>query len=231
MKPTINTRSPNRFMQTVHDAEFKIHHNVTDESISIYLYGEVGSEYDEADAMGVSQLISQNRGKPLTLRVNSMGGLAFDGVAIHNAIAQHDAETTGIIEGVAASAASTALVGCDVVKCHANAVFHIHEALALAYGHAWEIRNVLDWLDALDEQTMQTMADHSGQDLATVAKQYHGPGGDGTVFTAQKAKAAGYVHEIIGGKNKETAASVGDALRAHGKLKLRKRQLELTRSS
>jgi ATP-dependent protease ClpP protease subunit len=102
---------------------------VTDDAVEIFLHGIIGDEYTETDSLSVGRILAANRGKPVTLRVNSPGGLAYDGVAMYNAIDAHDGKTTGIIEGLAGSAASLAVVACDVVKCHSSAAFHPHYSL------------------------------------------------------------------------------------------------------
>ncbi len=52
----------------------------------------------------------------LDIRINSEGGSVFDGIAIHNAIKRHPANTTVYIDGLAGSAASfIAMAGDEIV--------------------------------------------------------------------------------------------------------------------
>lgn len=199
-------------------------YNVKADEVEIRLDGVVGDEYTESDAASISKVLRSNRGKPVTLRVNSGGGLAYDGVAIHNALTEHDGPTVGIIESLAASAAAVAVMGADTVKMFSNASFMIHESIGLAYGHAWEIRNLLEWMDRLDTQIAQTLADRTGINIETITEQLKGKAGDGTVFTADEAKKAGFVDEIL--SVKKTKNETDNRLTAYVKhLNLKQRQL------
>lgn len=226
-------RAPDTIINRVSDDGFKLTWNASEEGVDLYLYGEVGNEYDAADAASINQVLRQHRGKPITLRVNSFGGLAYDGVAIHNALQDHDGPTTGIIEGVAASAASIAVIGCDTVKCYKNSSFHIHQSLAVAYGHEWEIMQTVEWLKTLDEQLAETYADVGNKTLEEMRVLLHGPNGDGTVFNAKDAKEAGFVHEILQGKSGAPSTRSRELSEkqtvAAARLRLRQRQLDLTR--
>lgn len=200
-------------------------YNVKAEEVEIRLDGVVGDEYTQSDAASISKVLRANKGKPVTLRVNSGGGLAFDGVAIHNALAEHDGPTVGIVESLAASAAAVAVMGADTVKMFSNASFMIHESIGLAYGHAWEIRNLLEWMDRLDTQIAQTLADRTGLSMDVVTEQLKGKAGDGTVFTADEALKAGYVNEIISVKKAKN--DTDNRLTAYVRqLNLKQRQLK-----
>lgn len=188
---------PNRLMASFHDDQMRVLYAATDTAVDIWLHGIVGDEYSSTDSLSVGQLLSQHRGKAVNLRVNSPGGLAYDGVAIYNAIKDHDGPTTGLIEGLAGSAASLAVIGCDTVKCYASAAFQPHYSLVMAYGHQAEIRQALDVQVKLDEQLEQVYADESGQSIDTVRSHLQGAHGDGTKFSAEEAMAAGYVDEIV----------------------------------
>ena len=54
----------------------------------------------------VAALLKDFKGKPVSVRINSPGGIAFDGAAIYNLLAQHDGGVTVNVIGLAASAAS-----------------------------------------------------------------------------------------------------------------------------
>lgn len=190
---------PSRIRNAVSDPQWKIFTNVSDEGVDVRLDGFVGDEYTQSDASSIRGILKANKGKKATLRVSSGGGLAFDGINIHNAFAEHDGPTVGIIESLAASAAAVAVLGTQKIQMNANATFMIHESIGAVAGHAWEIRELLQWMDRLDVAIAETIADKTGLPLATVVNHLKG-NGDGTVFNATEALQAGYVHEIIGKK-------------------------------
>lgn len=196
---------PSRIRNAVSDPQWKIFTNVTADSVDIRLDGVVGDEYTQSDSASIRGILRANKGKLATLRVASGGGLAFDGINIHNAMAEHDGPTVGIVESLAASAAAVAVLGAKTVKMNANATFMVHESIGAVAGHAWEIRELLQWMDRLDNAIGDTIADKTGIPRDIVAQHLKG-NGDGTVFTAQEAMQAGYVHEIIGKKTQAQPA-------------------------
>lgn len=198
MKHILNA-VPERIRNAFTDTTLVLQTKATDDSIEIRLDGVVGDEYTQSDAASIRNILQQHKGKTAVLRVASGGGLAFDGINIHNALAEHDGPTLGIVESLAASAAAVAVLGAQKIQMQANASFMIHESIGMAQGHAWEIRELLQWMDRLDTAIAETIADRRGIDMETVVKQLKG-NGDGTVFTAQEALDAGYIDEIIGKK-------------------------------
>ena len=192
---------------SVFDADFKITCAVQSDSIVVWLHGIVGDDYTQTDSASIAKVLSANRGKPLNLYVNSPGGLAYDGVAIFNAIQAHTGPTTGIIEGMAGSAASLAVVACDTVKAYQNSKFHPHYSLCIAMGHKDEIKDTLLMMEKLDADLEQLYADRTGNSLDVIRQHLIGPHGDGTHFTATEAKAAGYIDEVIATQAKKPQGS------------------------
>lgn len=206
MKPQIRLTMPENIKNDVKDEKFHVQlTNVSDNSVEIFLTGEIGDEYTQSDSASIAKMLAAHRGKAVTMRVNSGGGLAFDGLAIYNALAQHDGPTTGIIEGLAASAASLAVLGADKVKMHANAVFHIHEALGIAIGHKQEMLDMVTWLESFNLAAAETYAAKTGKPVEYLAAAMLGEFGDGTKYTASQAFDIGFVDEVIQHKGKKSA--------------------------
>ena len=179
------------------DPEWHIAYMQTSDALDIWLHGIVGDEYESTDSASVGKLLAQNRGKDVRLRVNSPGGYAYDGIAIFNAIVAHDGKTEGLIEGRAGSAASLAVIACQSVRCHDGAIFQPHYSIVQAVGHQAEIRDALAVQEQLDADLERMYATRSGQSLDKVKQDLMGPNGDGTIFGAEAALAAGYVDEVI----------------------------------
>jgi ATP-dependent Clp protease protease subunit len=182
---------------SVFDSNFKITCAVQADGVDVWLHGIVGDEYTQTDSASISKVLMSNRGKPLNLYVNSPGGLAYDGVAIFNAIQAHTGPTTGIIEGLAGSAASLAVMACDTIKAYATSKFHPHYSLCIAMGHKADIADTLLMMEKLDADLEQLYATRTGNSVEVTKSHLIGPHGDGTHFTAAEAKAAGYVDEVI----------------------------------
>lgn len=202
MKPIISLKMPENLRNALKDEDFRVFYAESADEIEIYLSGVVGDEYTDSDAATISRILRSNRGKPVTMRVNSFGGLAFDGLAIYNAIAEHDGPTTGIIEAVAASAASLAVLGADKVMMQENATYHIHEGLAFAFGHVAELQETIGWLESFNEAAAKTYAAQTGQPVKAMRSALLGANGDGTKYTAEEALAQGFIDEIVPLKKK-----------------------------
>ena len=93
MSPLFSLKVPEKLRNSLKDETFHVYFNAQQEEIEIFLTGVVGDEYTQSDAASIAGMLSANRGRPVNLRVNSFGGLAFDGLAIHNALEQHDGPT------------------------------------------------------------------------------------------------------------------------------------------
>ena len=127
MKAKIDIFTPKSIKNGAKNDDFRVFVNETADQIEIMLYGTIGDAYDQADAATVTRMLSANKNKPVTMRVNSFGGLAFDGLAIYNALADHSGPTVGIIESVAASAASLAVLDY-AVKYREDLLYNRYQA-------------------------------------------------------------------------------------------------------
>jgi ATP-dependent Clp protease protease subunit len=208
MKSKIDLFTPKTIKNTARDDDFTVFWAKTDDGIEVFLYGVVGDEYTQTDAASVAKVLSANKNAPVTMRVNSFGGLAFDGLAIFNALADHSGPTLGIIESVAASAASLAVIGADKVQMQANAIYHIHEGLALGYGHIADLKETIDWLEKFNAAAVATYAAKTGKSENVLASALLGENGDGTKYTAQQALEMGFIDEILPMNKKAAKAQV-----------------------
>jgi ATP-dependent Clp protease protease subunit len=213
MRPKITLKMPlnDAGIDANTDDKLRISYLKSDETLDVWLHGAVGDEFTETDSGSIGRILRQNSRMPVNFRVNSPGGLAYDGVAMFNALQSHDGKTTGIIEGMAGSAASLAVLGCDEVHMHAGAVFHPHYSLIVAFGHQAQIRDALAVQEQLDNDLEQLYSSVSGRTITQVKDDLEGPNGDGTRFGAQSALDAGYVSRII--KTTGPKASADDELK------------------
>lgn len=95
----------------------------------IFLTGTVGQSFWDEEcftATSVRESITGLTG-PLTVHLNSGGGIASEGQAIYNALKNYDGEVTIIIDGVAASAASLIAMAGDKIVMPLGAIMMIHD--------------------------------------------------------------------------------------------------------
>ena len=95
----------------------------------IYLYGTVGESFWGEECFTPSMVRDQlaTMSGPITVRINSGGGIAVDGQTIYNLLRDHAGAKTVIIDGVAASAASLIAMAGDTVKMRDGSILMIHD--------------------------------------------------------------------------------------------------------
>lgn len=117
----------------------------------VLIYDTIGGFWSEMDAKSFAENIAGLDVDELTVRVNSPGGDAFDGVAIMNALKRHPARVTAYVDGLAASAASVIVMGADdVVMCEGSQIM-IHDAMVWAGGNAGELEKAATMVDKLSD--------------------------------------------------------------------------------
>lgn len=136
----------------------------------LVLYGPVGGDWwDDSGftAADVLQALAQLDGA-ITVRLNSGGGVAWDGIAIYNALKARPDPVTVIVDGVAASAASVIAMAGDEVTMRAGALMMIHNASTITWGDANDHAKNVDLLRKLDGQIAAIYAERAGMDLAEI---------------------------------------------------------------
>ena len=142
------------------------------ERATVYLYGTIGydwwSDDDSNTAKTFSQQLDAMGGKPLDIRIDSVGGDVYEAFAIASAIQRYEGETTAHIDGLAASAASYIAVMADRVVMSDFAQFMIHDAWVSMSGNSGELMEMAAQLDSLDGTIAGIIAARSGMELEAV---------------------------------------------------------------
>lgn len=161
---------------------------VKSEGNDIYLYGVIGDLFDEADAKSFIDRLNAIEGD-VTVRVNSPGGDAFDGIAIMNALKQRKGKVTAIVEGLAASAASIVVLGgADEIRMLEGSQLMIHNAWTIVMGNSNELRKTADDLEQLSNELAKIYSRVSNKSVEEIKKAMDKE----TWFTATKAKDFGF---------------------------------------
>ncbi|MFC3504818.1 head maturation protease, ClpP-related [Micromonospora krabiensis] len=98
----------------------------------------------------------------ITLRINSPGGDAWDGVAIYNVVKDHPAQVTVVVDGIAASAASVIAQAGDRIVMNRGSQMMIHDASGLVMGNADDMREFADVLDKMSDSLAGIYAARAG---------------------------------------------------------------------
>jgi len=163
-------------------------------SAEILFHGDLGWGLDPADIIeDVRNITSGN----ITVRFNSNGGDAFAGIAIMHALREHPAHVTGIVEGIAASAASVVAVGgCDELIMRPGSQLMIHDAMTWADGSASELIKQAELLESVSNDIAAVYAGKTGTDVELWRNAMR----EETWFNADEALAAGLADRIVDGR-------------------------------
>jgi ATP-dependent Clp protease protease subunit len=181
-------------------AQAKLRVALTDTEAEILLYSEI-SEWWGIGAETFKRELDAITTPTINLRINSPGGDVFDSYAIYNALVAHPARIITHIDGVAASMASIIALAGDEVRMAENAFFMVHNPWSIVMGNADALRKEAGLLEKIGGTMADTYRERTGATAEEVAAWMD----DETWFTAEEAKAAGFV-DSIQGKPKDDAA-------------------------
>lgn len=137
----------------------------------LVLYGTVGCSWWDDEgfcAIDVLQALAGLQGD-IVVRLNSGGGIAWDGIAIYNALNAHEGKITVKVDGIAASSASIIAMAGDEIIMGAGALMMIHNASGITFGTADDHQRTIDVLRRLDGQMAAIYARKCGMDQPDVA--------------------------------------------------------------
>ncbi|RVD66413.1 ClpP-like prohead protease/major capsid protein fusion protein [Mesorhizobium sp. M7A.F.Ca.ET.027.03.2.1] len=131
----------------------------------LVLYGPVGiSDFWEDTgftAIQVMSALSELRGD-VTVRINSAGGIAYEGVAIYHLLKNHDGKVRIVIDAIAASAASVVAMAGDEIVMPEGTVMMIHNPSGITFGNADDHRETADLLEQLGTIWAQVYVKRTG---------------------------------------------------------------------
>lgn len=160
----------------------------------IVLYGTVGAMdffEDGFTAREVVSALAQLKGKDISVRINSGGGIADEGVAIYNSLVNHRGDVTVYVDGMAASAASIIAMAGSKVVMRTGSVMMIHDPLMLAMGNADDMTKAKQALDAIADSMADIYAAKTGKKPEEMRADMR----DELWLTPEEAKAKGFADE------------------------------------
>lgn len=164
----------------------------------LYIYDVIDPWYG-ISAAAVAAKLDELKGEDVTVRFNSPGGDAFEGRAIASLLKSYKGQVTGIVDSIAASAATTILFACDKVQMAAGAYLMIHNAWTFTAGDKNALADTIKLLDKLDGTIAADYAAKSGKSIDDVKAWMDAE----TWFTAEEAIAAGMCDGLSDGGDGE----------------------------
>jgi ATP-dependent protease ClpP protease subunit len=161
----------------------------TPEAVLLSLHGDIGYEIT---TKGVGDALAKVGPGALTISINSYGGDAFAGFAIHNMLARHEGKKKVVIEGIAASAGSIIAMAGDEIVMPENAMMMIHAAHGLAMGEAEDMRQSADVLESITTAAARIYANRTGLSVEEIGALMAAE----TWLTAEDALARGFATSV-----------------------------------
>lgn len=177
--------------------------NFQDGRGEIYIYDAIGDWFGiSAEAFNREIRAMEGEIDELHLYINSPGGDVFEARAMATALSQLKVKTVSHIEGLAASAATFLPMVTDEVEMTEGGFFMVHEAWTLTMGNKTDHAKQVDLLTKVDDSILDAYAKRTGADrdalIAWLAAE--------TWFTAEEAKANGFIDSILETDRRQAAA-------------------------
>ena len=161
----------------------------------LVLYGPVGGDWWGESGFTDEDVLAnlEEMSGDIIVRINSGGGIAFQGIAIQNALKAFDGSVTAYVDALAASAASIIAMGADRLILRDGAMLMIHDPSTIAWGDSRQFRKHADRLDTLAAQGASIYSRRSGLPIEDVRQMMR----DETWLGAEEAIAKGLRSSII----------------------------------
>lgn len=162
----------------------------------IDIAGNIGEEAKAMPVIDKIKALVANGAKSLQVRVTSYGGCLYSALAMYDALIaarQQGVRVTGIVCGVAASAATIVLMACEHIDITAHSEMMIHEPSTCIWGKVTEMQQELDSLRECWHRMCAIYAERTGKNPEEIAAAH-----DHDVwYTAEQAVAAKFADAVV----------------------------------
>ncbi|MGL5682642.1 MAG: head maturation protease, ClpP-related [Marinifilaceae bacterium] len=144
------------------------------ERYCILIYGSIGEFCNDVNAESIMRELQviENLELPIDVRINSIGGDVFAGIAILNALKNSKADITIYIDGVAASIASIISQCGKPLHMSKYARMMIHSVQVGAYGDKRELSAKIDVINSLENTLAVILSEKSGKSVDDIITTY-----------------------------------------------------------
>jgi ATP-dependent Clp endopeptidase proteolytic subunit ClpP len=167
-----------------------------EDTCCILLYGDIGDNYGTVTSGQIARelMAAESTYSNIDIRINSIGGEVYAGIAIFNALRASKANITIYIDGVAASMASVIALCGKPVYMSRYARLMLHSVSGGCYGNKKDLQEALSQMDSLENTLCDMYAAKLGKDKETIKATYFD--GADHWLTAEEAKRLGFVDGI-----------------------------------
>lgn len=149
---------------------------LNDTTACLLLYGEVSDEGGEGKIASrdiVNELMYLDSSYAnLNIRINSIGGDVYPGIAIFNAIRQCKSNVTIYIDGIAASIAGVIALCGKRVEMSRYARMMLHNVSGGCYGNKKDLQDMISTIESLEDTIAEIIAGRCSKDKEEVKSAY-----------------------------------------------------------
>lgn len=149
---------------------------------------------EAVSAKSITDQFPEDINEDITLEVNSNGGLVTVGSEIYTALKNYKGHVTVEVTGMAASAASVAIMGADTVKISPTAQIMIHKALLTrATGNSDDLEKAVNALKSSDQSIINAYVSKTGLSEEEIFEMMKNE----TFMSANEAIEKGFADELM----------------------------------
>jgi len=173
------------------------------ELTEIDIFGQIGdSFFEDGNTLDTVKAELKNVKTELIINIASLGGIAFEGLAIHDLIASHPFNTTVNIIGATASAGAIISVAGDTVNISENSLFLVHNSHGMAMGNADDLENSARDMRKIDDRMVSIFTKRTGKSEETIRDLM----AEDKFLDSEESKELGFVDNIT--KSVKVAANL-----------------------
>jgi ATP-dependent Clp protease, protease subunit len=143
---------------------------VNNKTNELLIYDVIGEDWfgGGITAKNIIAALDEFGGKRVTVRINSPGGVADEGIAIYNALKRYEGRVDTVIDSIAASAASVIALAGEKRTTSEGGRWMIHRAMALAIGNANDMTKTAEVLEKYDEALVEIYSGYMQKEPAAI---------------------------------------------------------------
>nr|DAV78507.1 MAG TPA: Putative ATP dependent Clp protease [Caudoviricetes sp.] len=149
---------------------------LNDDTACLLLYGEISDEGGEGKIASrdiVNELMYLDSSyRNLNIRINSVGGDVYPGIAIFNAIRQCKSNVTIYIDGIAASIAGVIALCGRRVEMSRYARMMLHNVSGGCYGNKKDLQDMISTIESLEDTIGEIIGNRCKRDKDEVKSEY-----------------------------------------------------------
>jgi ATP-dependent Clp protease protease subunit len=195
-------------------------------TLELLVYEDIGENWWDGSgvtAKAVKQELDANPNySRISIRINSPGGDAFEGIAILNLLKAQKRPVDVSIDGIAASAASLVAMAGSTITMGSSAMMMIHNAWTVCMGDGDDMRKCGDTLDRISESVGQAYVDKTGKSAKEVKALMDAE----TWMGAQECVDNGFATAVASDSDDNDAMALAKSFRSLAKMKHLPEQLK-----